>query len=121
MPQYIYIEANGDVEKTKRDAEGRNLEIIQVAPEIFKQMALGGSQSSAFDKIKELMQVHTTYNESISLSIIPIFYLEPNSLINIYDNKMGISGNYQIKSISLPFAPNGTSNISATKIVAKTF
>lgn len=121
MPQYIYIEANGDVEKTKRDAEGRNLEIIQVAPEIFKQMALGGSQSSAFDKIKELMQVHTTYNESISLSIIPIFYLEPNSLINIYDNKMGVSGNYQIKSISLPFAPNGTSNISATKIVAKTF
>ena len=63
----------------------------------------------------------TQYNESINLSVIPIYHLEPNTRITVYDNDTGVNGDYLIKSISLPLAPNGTSNISATKCIERTF
>ena len=81
-------------------------------------------QNSIYDKMKDLLYAHTHYNESITLSIVPIYHLEPNTRITVkYGTQEGFSvnGDYVIKTISLPLTPNGTSSISATKIVEKTF
>lgn len=124
IPNYLYIEATGDTESMQKQLEAAvalKRSVIQVSSEIYNKLALGGSQNSAYDKIKELLYVHTTYNETLSLSIIPIYYLEPNTRITIADNDLGINGDYMIKSISLPLTTNGTSSISATKCVDKTF
>lgn len=123
-PDYVYIEANGNAEEIDKKYEEADIvgrEAIQVSSEVFKYLTLGGSQNSAYDKIKELLYLHSTYNESISLSVIPIYYLEPNTRITVFDNETGVKGDYMIKTISLPLTPNGTSNISATKCVDKTF
>ena len=123
-PDYVYIEANGNAEEIDKKYEEADIierEAIQVSPEVFKYLTLGGSQNSAYDKIKELLYLHSTYNESISLSVIPIYHLEPNTRITVFDNETGVKGDYMIKTISLPLTPNGTSNISATKCVDKTF
>lgn len=123
-PDYVYIEANGNAEEIDKKYDEAGIvgrEAIQVSPEVFKYLTLGGSQNSAYDKIKELLYLHSTYNESISLSVIPIYHLEPNTRITVFDNETGVKGDYMIKTISLPLTPNGTSNISATKCVDKTF
>lgn len=124
VPNYIYIFANGDkkrINTEKEQAISLNREVIQVSEEVFNNLTLGGSKFSAYDKIKELLYIHTTYNETVSLSIIPIYYLEPNTRITIFDNETGVNGDYIVKTISLPLTPNGTSNISATKCLDKTF
>lgn len=120
IPNYVLIEADGDVSKEVKEATDKGQEVIQVSPEIFKNLSLGGSQNSAYEKIKDLIFTHTQYNESVTLSVIPIYYLEPNTLISVFDRETGVYGEYLVKTISLPLTPNGTSNISATRALAKT-
>lgn len=117
----VLIEADGEVQNERELAAQKDQEVVQVSSAVFKNLTLGGSHTTAFDKIKDLLYQHTSYNESISLSIVPIYHLEPNTRIKIRDNNIGINGEYMIKSISIPLTPNGTSSISATKIVEKTF
>ena len=119
-PNYMYIEADGDVTTERAMVEPTGYEAIQVAQDVYKNITVGTTANSAYDKIKELIQMHTQYNESISLTTLPIYYLEPNILIEVNHDEMGIHGNYLVKSISLPLTPNGTSNISATKCLQKT-
>lgn len=120
IPNYIYIEADGDTTEEVKIAEKNGQTVIQVAPDVYRNLTTGGGQNAAFDKIKELLITHTQYNESITLSTIPIYYLEPNTRITINDEETGVHGDYLIKTISLPLSPSGTSNISATKCIEKT-
>ena len=117
---YILVLADGDTNEERKKATDLG-EIVQVSSEVWKGVTVGGSKTSAFEKIKELLFTHTNYNESINLSVIPIYYLEPNTRITVVDNNVGVSGDYLIKTISLPLTPNGTSNISATKCLERTF
>ena len=121
IPNYVLVEADGDNLEEIKIAENKGQTVIQVSSDIYKNLSLGGNHNSAFDKIKELLYLHTNYNESISLSIIPIYHLEPNMRITIFDNDVSINGDYMIKTISIPLVPSGSSNVSATKIIDKTF
>lgn len=121
---YIYILADGDKEritKERQAANNLNREVIMISQEVYNNLTLGGTKNSAYDKLKELVYTHMTYNETVNLSIMPIYHLEPNTRITIFDNETGVNGDYMIKSISLPLTPNGTSSISATKCLEKTY
>jgi len=121
IPNYVYVSADGDVEEEVKQIENMGYEAILVDVDIFKNLSLGGAQNSAYDKIKELIYTHSNYNETIQLTCIPVYYLEPNSRISISQNNLGISGDYMINSITIPLTVNGTSQISAIKCVDKTF
>ena len=70
---------------------------------------------SAKETLDSLLYTHTYYNESITLNCIPIYYLEPNVRISVYDKTSGINGDYIIKSYSVQLAYNGSMSITATK------
>jgi len=53
--------------------------------------------------------------ESISVSSVPIYYLDTNTRIYINDEQSGIEGEYIISKITLPLAYNGTMTLAATK------
>lgn len=72
---------------------------------------------SCFDKIRELLYQHLVYNTTISISCLPRYYLEPNTMIAIEDKGTGIKGNYQITQFSLPLAYNGMMSITATEVL----
>lgn len=118
-PAFAYAKV-GDSE-TARLSKEMGYNTIIVAEDIYNNLSTSGTQNSAFDKIKELINLHSSYNETITLSVIPIFFLDANNKISILDPETGINGNYMINTISLPFGTNGTSNISATKCLEKTF
>lgn len=121
VPDYVLLECNNEnIEKQIEVANNKNQTWIQISTDIYSKTAPGGGKNSAFEKIKELLYTHTQYNEAINISTIPIYYLEPNTRISIFDKYSSINGDYLIKTISLPFDVNGTSTISATKIVEKT-
>ena len=119
-PNIVIVNADGDSLDDIKLAEEKGQEVVQVSPDMFKEFSIGGGGISAYEKIKDLIFIHTQYNESVTLSVIPIYYLEPNTLISVFDRETGINGEYLIKTISLPLTPNGTSNISATRSLAKT-
>ena len=120
VPNIFFINADGDTKDDyKNIANISGAEAIQISEDIFNKLVLGGNSVSAYDKIKELLIQHTRYNESISLTTIPIYYLEPNTRIHIEDTDLGINGDYIINTISLPLGI-GSSTISCVKSIENT-
>ena len=77
------------------------------------------SLNSAFFNIRDLLYQHTSYNEAITLQTIPIYYLEPNTRITVKDIESGISGDYMVGTISIPFDIGSTMSITAQKVLEK--
>jgi hypothetical protein len=118
IPNYIIIEADGDISEEIELVEKKGQTAVLVSPEVFNKLVLGGNKTAAYDKVKELLYQHMSYNESISLTTIPIYYLEPNTRITIADNDVNVNGDYIINTISLPLGI-GTSTISCSKAISK--
>lgn len=74
-----------------------------------------GIGKDAFSVIRENIMNHTSYSESISLTALPLYHLEPNVRIEVEDELSNIYGDYIINSISLPLTHEGTMSISAVR------
>ena len=81
----------------------------------FNMFATSAQGVSAKEKIDTLLYNHAVTPESVSMTIIPIYNLEPSTRIYISDINSKVSGEYIISKISMPLQYNGTMNISATK------
>ena len=80
----------------------------------FKMSSQGKSANDAMD---ELIYQYTYAAETINLTTVPIYYLQPNTRISIQDKESGINGEYIISRISIPLNYNGMMQITASKAV----
>lgn len=55
--------------------------------------------------------------ESLSITSVPIYYLDVNTKIQIADNERGINGDYIVSKLTIPLAYNGTMSITATNVI----
>lgn len=70
---------------------------------------------SAKDALDELLYQHSYCANSINITAIPVYYLQPNTMIYVRDDQSKINGEYVVNRISLPLTYNGQMSISATK------
>ena len=120
IPDLVIIEAGQpDTAEKRAECDARRQTYTQVDSSIFNALGFGGSLNGAFTEIKNLLYQYTGYNETIQISAIPIYHLEPNTRITVKDEDSDISGDYMINSISIPLDINGTMNISATRVLQK--
>ena len=120
IPDYVIIESGQEDTREKREeCEKKGQAYIQVEPAIFNTLATGGASNGCFEEVKMLLYNYTGYNEQINLSMIPLYYLEPNIRIGVRDIEADISGDFIIKTISLPLAVGGTMSVSATRAIEK--
>ena len=68
--------------------------------------------AAAVSKANELIYKHTATVESISLTSIPIYYLQPNTRIYVKDQ-----GDYTLDKITYSLNYNGTMSLSGNKIM----
>ena len=108
-----------NIEKIREECKQRGQEWSQVNDNVYSMLEVGGGFRSAFDQIKRQLFQYTNYNEQISLTTLPIYYLEPNTRISVEDSESGIYGDYIIKSISFSLDINGTMNLSCTKAIER--
>ena len=92
---------------------------VQVDPALYSFITMGMNNNSCFERIKAALYDYTSYNSSISIGILPIYHLEPNTRITINSKENDMFGDYLIKSFSIPLTINGTMNISATQCNSK--
>ena len=119
-PDIVIIEAGSEnADSIQRECEARKQEYAQVRSEIYAMLLNGGALRPAYDEIKKELYQYTNYNEQISLTTLPIYYLEPNVRITVRDNQSGIYGDYMVKSISLPLDINGTMSLSCTRALER--
>ena len=71
--------------------------------------------NSVKNKVDELLYQYAYCIENITITAIPIYYLEPNTRIYVQDKTTQINGEYIVSKITLPLTYNGTMSITATK------
>lgn len=110
-PELLFIYPDEDMGTMIQGTSYKPFQVSQdlLDSEVFTRSSQG---LSTFDKINELIYTHTTKLETINLTTIPIYYLEPNTRINIVGY-----GDYTLDKISYQLTYNGTMSISGNKIV----
>ena len=123
IPDIVYIDASQYTTEEYNALITKFINIKQyytnIRHETSSLLATGGSLNSCFEKIKDLLYQYTHVNNTISITTLPIYYLEPNTRITVEDQPAGIYGDYIIQSISLPLDVSSTMNINAYKALQK--
>ena len=109
----------GTPAKIRQECENRGQSCYQVPSVIYDNLEIGGNLNSAYQVIRQLLHEYTSYNESISIQTIPIYFLEPNTRISVYDTKSNIHGDYMINSMSFTLDSSSLLTINATKALSK--
>jgi acetyl/propionyl-CoA carboxylase alpha subunit len=76
---------------------------------------------SAKEAIDEMLYNHAYCVENISITAIPVYYLEPNTRIFVHDENSQINGEYLVSKMTIPLTYNGTMSITATKAVERLY
>lgn len=119
-PDIVIIQAGtAETSEIREECENRKQEYVQVKTELYSLLSNGGTLRSAYEQMRKELYQYTNYNEQVSLTILPIYYLEPNTRITIRDVQSGIYGDYMIKSFSLPLDVNGTMSLSCTRALER--
>ena len=122
IPDVILINGSDELESRTNIIEKCHLKgqpYANVSGTLFSKLAIGTTGYSAQDSARELLYQYTNYDESISISSVPIYYLDVNSRITVNDKASGIYGDYIIKSISLPLDAKSNMSISASRALER--
>lgn len=86
---------------------------VQLSGYYLSIFATSSQKTNAMEVLQDCLYRYTYGNEQISLTTIPIYYLEPNTRISIIDKNSNINGEYIIQSFSLSLGNGNSMNISA--------
>lgn len=94
---------------------------IQLPSSMEDLFTISSQGKSAKDVIDSWLYSYGYATESISLTALPVYYLQPNTRILVRDKESAIDGEYIISRITLPLTVKGTMNITAEKAVERIY
>ena len=103
IPDIVFLNVDDDnFQKLKQECIDKGEPYTQVRSDVYWAFATGGYKNGAFDQIKYELYLHTNYQKTLSLTSLPVFYLEPNSRVAINDKSTNTYGSYVLHTLSLP-------------------
>lgn len=112
IPNIIWISTDSDdMASAVNECKDNGQPYSQVRGEIYQYLYTGGYKNGAFERLKSELWLHTTYQKTLSLTSIPVFYLEPNSRVSINDTTTNTYGDYMLNTLSIPL---GAGNLMAS-------
>ena len=102
--------------RAKEEANKNSHPWTQVHEDIYNNLAVGGYKNSAYERIKYELFYHTNYQRTVSLTTIPIFYLEPNSRVTISDRSTNTYGNFMVQNINIGFGPGANMSVTLNEV-----
>lgn len=116
VPDFVIIE-KGDPNGLITELNKRNQRFMIIEQRnLYRYSNIG---RSAFDVARELLHQHTVYSESIRVNCLPKMYLEPNSMIKVYDEKTGIDGHFILTDFDIPLDAGGQSSLTAVAALSR--
>ena len=113
-PDVVFFDSLEDYNKYSEEYETGYTYVI-LPNKVSNMFVLSAQGKSAKDVIDSYLYEYTYGAESISLSTIPIYYLEPNNRIQVYDEDSKINGDYLVTRMSIPLTYSGMMSIEASK------
>ena len=115
-PSLLFVSPDYDI---KPGEENLNYCHINIAPPISNYFKISSQGKSAKEVLDSLLYENTYAQESIQMQCIPIYYLEPNTRIRVFDDSTNINGEYLIKSFTIPLQYDGFMSITANRAVER--
>lgn len=88
---------------------------IKFNDKIMDYFSLSSQGKDAETWINDAIYQNSIVTETISLTALPIYYIQPNTLIQIFNEDLKIGGEYIVNRLTYSLMHNGTMNISAIK------
>lgn len=117
-PQVIFKETG---EVIPSNAYNTGYSFVNLGTTYESYFTISSQGKSAWDELQTQLDQYTNLAENITITAVPIYYLEPNNIIEIHNDEIKIHGNYVINKITVPLGYNGTMSISASKIAEKIY
>lgn len=70
------------------------------------------SYGTCYDDIRAMLYSDLIYNSSVSITALPLFYLDVNKILRLNLPEQGVSGDYVINNISYSFGQTATMTLS---------
>lgn len=121
IPNLIYITTDKYQELKSVNMLNDGYTYILLPDEMEEYFDVSFKNKSCQDELDNLIYQYAYCNESIQINSIPIFHLEPNMRISVFDNKTKINGEYIVNKITIPLGYNGQMQIMATKAPIRLF
>ena len=114
IPDLILIpqRTQGETELLRQECILRGQDFIQIDNGIYDNLIIGGTFNSAYQNIRQLLNQFVSYNETIQIQTLPMFFLQPNIRIKLYDSDSRIYGDYIINSMSFNIDTSGSNQLS---------
>ena len=122
VPNYIMINAAATAQSqadTILKCENSGQPYSRVSKNIYDNIAVGTIGYTAQETARDLIYQYTDYNSSISLTSVPVYYLDVNERITVQDRASGIFGDYIVNSINLPLDARNNMTIQASKALER--
>lgn len=109
VPNVLFTE---DLETIERKSGYSYLQYNSGLKDTFNISSQG---KNAMNVAEEFLNNYLYCTETISMNTVPIYHLQPNTRVLVYDNDSKINGEYLVSRISIPLNYNGMMTVSATK------
>lgn len=120
IPDIVFLNIeDDDLEEKRSECQLKGQPYTQVRGDIYWAFATGGYKNGAFDQIKYELYLHTNYQTTLSLTALPVFYLEPNSRVTINDKSTNTYGSYELKTLSFSLGAGQTMSASASQCLER--
>ena len=80
------------------------------------KFVLSSRSITAQEQIDDLLYNFGYCNENITITSVPIYYLEPNTIISAKDEQRVVNGYYILNKMTIPLKYNGTMQITAIRV-----
>lgn len=120
VPDIVFLNTDDDDIDIQRDeCDRKGQPYSQVKSNIYQALATGGFKNGAFDQIKYQLYLHTNYQKTLSLSALPVLYLEPNSRVEINDATTNAQGDFMAQSISIPLGAENSMSVTLNQCLER--
>ena len=93
------------------------LATMRIQPEFSELFSISTRGTTAAEKADELINKHICENETIGITIIPLYFLEPNTKIYVKNEELGIDSDFILTKFTIPLTYNGTMSLTTTKVL----
>lgn len=106
-------------ENQNKDKQG--YKYFNLPPNMEVLFSISSQGKTAKTVVDELVYKHICEGESITFSVLPIYHLEPNTRIFVYNKESGIEGEYILTRYSINMTNANAMSITATKAVDRLY
>ena len=93
--------------------------VIQLPDRYYSQIGTGITKNGAYDNILLDINSYTTYQNQISITALPTYYLLPTERVTVENLATNTYGDYMVNSISYTFGDYSNCNISLSQAIDK--